>query len=257
MPLWGNNRMFEAKPDAQAQLAQSSGLTDRGLVRRVNEDAFLDLPKQGLWVVADGMGGHDAGDVASRMIVETLRSTPLDGPLAQRLDRLEDAVEQVNQHLLSRSYHDDGRKHIIGSTIAILIAESNHLGAILWAGDSRIYRLREGELTQLSTDHSQVESYVRQGIITREQARSHPERNVITRAVGSQDELYLEADLCELNSGDRYLLCSDGLTRHLEDSEIARLLAEGEPKSVCRRLIDLTLERGAKDNVTVVVVAIN
>lgn len=249
--------MFEKKREPQVEIATSSGLTDRGLVRRVNEDAFLDLPELGLWVVADGMGGHDAGDVASRMIVETLRSTPLEGSLAQRMDQLEDAVEQVNQHLISRSYHDDGRRQIIGSTIAVLMAESPHLGAILWAGDSRIYRLRDGDLRQLSNDHSQVESYVRQGIISREQARSHPERNVITRAVGSQDELYLEADACEFNAGDRYLLCSDGLTRHLEDVEIARLLAEGPPKAVCRALVDLTLDRGAKDNVTVVVVEIN
>ncbi|PTY38346.1 hypothetical protein BGP77_16695 [Saccharospirillum sp. MSK14-1] len=239
------------------EFARSCGLTDRGRVREVNEDAFLDLPQQGLWVVADGMGGHDAGDVASRMIVETLRSTPMEGPLAKRLDRLEDAVEQVNEHLLTRANQNDGRRHIIGSTIAILIAESAHMGAILWAGDSRIYRWREGSLTQLSTDHSQVEAYVRQGIITREQARSHPERNIITRAVGSQDELFLEADVCEFKPGDRYLLCSDGLNRHLEDDEIGQMLANEAPKSVCRSLVDLTLERGAKDNVTVVVVEIN
>ena len=131
------------------------------------------------------------------------------------------------------------------------------MGAILWAGDSRVYRWRDDNLTQLSTDHSQVESYVRQGIITREQARSHPERNVITRAVGSQDELFLEADVCEFKPGDRYLLCSDGLNRHVEDDEIGRLLASEAPKAVCRSLVDLTLERGAKDNVTVVVDEIN
>ncbi|MFG1495159.1 protein phosphatase 2C domain-containing protein [Saccharospirillum sp. HFRX-1] len=249
--------MTDIKTATQTEFSRSCGLTDRGLVREVNEDAFLDLPQQGLWVVADGMGGHDAGDVASRMIVETLRSTPLEGSLAKRMDRIEDAVEQVNQHLLSRASQDDGRRHIIGSTIAILIAENPHMGAILWAGDSRIYRWRDNSLTQLSTDHSQVESYVRQGIITREQARSHPERNVITRAVGSQDELFLEADVCEFKPGDRYLLCSDGLNRHVEDDEIGRLLANEAPKTVCRSLVDLTLERGAKDNVTVVVVEIN
>lgn len=249
--------MLEHKDEAQPEIAISCGQTDRGLVRRVNEDAFLDRRQDGLWVVADGMGGHDAGDVASRMIVETLRSTPMDGPLATRMDRIEDAVEQVNQRLLSRSYNAEGRKHIIGSTITVLVAENQRIGAVLWAGDSRIYRLRGGTLVQLTTDHSQVETYVRQGIITREQARSHPERNIITRAVGSQEELYLEADVCEFSPGDRYLLCSDGLTRHLEDDEISRMLADGTPETVCRKLIDLTLERGAKDNVTVVVVQIN
>lgn len=249
--------MPDQNTNTPAEIAASSGQTDRGLVRRVNEDAFLDLPQKGLWVVADGMGGHDAGDVASRMIVETLRSTPLEGTLATRMDRIEDAVEQVNQHLLSRSYNEEGKKHIIGSTIAVLVAESRYLGAVLWAGDSRVYRLRGNTLVQLSTDHSQVQSYVRQGIISQEQARTHPERNIITRAVGSQEDLYLEADVCEFSSGDRYLLCSDGLTRHLEDEEISRLLAEGTPQAACRTLIDLTLERGAKDNVTVVVVEIN
>ncbi|MFY0665468.1 MAG: serine/threonine-protein phosphatase [Natronospirillum sp.] len=249
--------MLDENNVTQSGVASSSGQTDRGLVRRVNEDAYLDAPEKGLWVVADGMGGHDAGDVASRMIVESLRSTPLDGSLAARMDQIEDAVEQVNQHLLSRGYHDDGRKHIIGSTIAVLVAESRQIGAVLWAGDSRVYRLRGDTLVQLSTDHSQVETYIRQGIITREQARSHPERNIITRAVGSQDELYLEADVCEFSPGDRYLLCSDGLTRHIEDDEISRMLADGTPQVVCRNLINLTLERGAKDNVTVVVVEIN
>lgn len=249
--------MLDKNTDTQPEIAASSGQTDRGLVRRINEDAFLDLPQQGLWVVADGMGGHEAGDVASRMIVETLRSTPLDGPLASRMDQIEDAVEQVNQRLLSRGYNAEGRKQIIGSTIAVLVAESRHLGALLWAGDSRVYRLRGSTLVQLSTDHSQVQSYVHQGIITPEQARTHPERNIITRAVGSQEELYLEADICEFSAGDRYLLCSDGLTRHLEDDEISRLLADGTPEAVCRKLTDLTLERGAKDNVTVVVVEIN
>lgn len=249
--------MTHTTTNTQPAFARSCGQTDRGLVREVNEDAFLDLPKQGLWVVADGMGGHDAGDVASRMIVETLRTTTLEGSLAKRMDRIEDAVEQVNQHLLNRANSGAGQRHIIGSTIAILIAESSTLGAILWAGDSRIYRWRDNSLTQLSSDHSQVESYVRQGIITREQARSHPERNIITRAVGSQDEIFLEADVCEFKTGDRYLLCSDGLNRHLEDDEIGDLLAHEAPKSVCKALVDLTLERGAKDNVTVVVVEIN
>lgn len=240
----------------QVNVACSSGQSDRGLVRRVNEDAFLNLPEKGLWVVADGMGGHDAGDVASRMIVETLRSTPLAGTLAKRMDQLEDAIEQVNQHLLSRSHSEDGRRHIIGSTIALLVAESRQLGAVLWAGDSRVYRLRNNTLTQISTDHSQVETYVRQGIISREQARTHPERNIITRAVGSQEELFLEADVCEFSLGDRYLLCSDGLTRHVEDDEIKDLLAKGTPQEVCQQMIELTLARGAKDNVTVVVVEI-
>jgi serine/threonine protein phosphatase PrpC len=238
-------------------LATSSGKTHRGNVRPVNEDAFLDRCEDGLWVVADGMGGHDAGDVASRMIVESLRTTPMEGSLAERLDRIEDALDQVNDHLLHRSTKKDGKKHIIGSTLALFIIDNTRMGALLWAGDSRIYRLRHGQLTQLSADHSQVETYIRQGIISREEARSHPERHIITRAVGSHEDLFLEADLCEFSSRDRYLLCSDGLTRHLEDSEISHLLKQGSADEACQQLVDLTLERGAKDNVTAVVIDIN
>lgn len=234
----------------------SAGLTDRGHVRQVNEDAFLEVPEKGLWLVADGMGGHDAGDVASRMIVETLRSTTISGPLAERLNQIEDALDQINDNLLQRSHSDDGKKHIIGSTLAMLVIENNRMGVLLWAGDSRIYRLRNGNLIQMSSDHSQVETYIRQGLITREEAKKHPERHIITRAVGSQDELYMEADLCELSSGDRYLLCSDGLTRHVDDHEIADYLKQGTPEEVCKKLVDLTLDRGARDNVTVVVVEI-
>lgn len=238
-------------------LAVSSGKTHRGHVRPVNEDAFLDRCADGLWVVADGMGGHDAGDVASRMIVESLRTTPMVGSLAERMDRIEDALDQVNEHLLQRSVKDDGKKHIIGSTLALFIIENAQMGALLWAGDSRVYRLRHGQFTQLTADHSQVETYIRQGIISREEARSHPDRHIITRAVGSHEDLFLEADLCELSQKDRYLLCSDGLTRHLEDSEIADLLSKGTAEEACQQLIDLTLERGAKDNVTAVVIDIH
>jgi serine/threonine protein phosphatase PrpC len=234
----------------------SAGLTHRGHVRQVNEDAFLEVPDKGLWLVADGMGGHDAGDVASNMIAETLRSTPVSGSLSDRLDQIEDALDQINNRLLQRSQSNDGKKHIIGSTLAMLVIENNHLGVLLWAGDSRIYRLRNNNLVQMSSDHSQVETYIRQGLITREEAKKHPERHIITRAVGSQEELYMEADLCELSSGDRYLLCSDGLTRHIDDHEIADYLKQGTPEDVCKKLVDLILDRGARDNVTVVVVEI-
>jgi len=236
------------------KLANSSGMTDCGLVRKINEDSFLDQPQKGLWVVADGMGGHQAGDLASRMIVETLSTTTLSGSLAKRLDQIEDAIDQVNNRLLKQASNLAQTKKVIGSTIALLVALDQQLGAILWAGDSRIYRLRNNKLTQVSSDHSQVESYIRQGIITPEEARTHPERNIITRAVGSQEELFMEADLCEFSPEDRYLLCTDGLTRHLEDKEIAEILAKGTPEQACQALIELTLQRGAKDNVTVVIV---
>lgn len=246
----------------QSEIAQSCGLSHKGLVRQINEDSFLDLPQKGLWVVADGMGGHEAGDVASQMIVASLSRASLTGPLAERLNEIEDVLDQVNRNLLDRgadikAQNPQVKKQLVmGSTIVLLVAEDNRLGVVMWAGDSRVYRLRQGQLTQISSDHSQVATYLRQGLITPEEAAYHPERHMITRAVGSHADLYLEAELCEFVTGERYLLCSDGLTRHLTDPDIAKLLGQGTPEEVCKQLIDLTLERGAKDNVTALVVEI-
>lgn len=246
----------------QSEIALSCGLSHKGLVRQINEDSFLDLPQKGLWVVADGMGGHEAGDVASQMIVESLNHASLTGPLAERLNEIEDVLDQVNRRLLERgadikAQNPQVKKQLVmGSTIVLLAAEDNRLGVVMWAGDSRVYRLRQGQLHQVSSDHSQVATYIRQGLITQEEAAYHPERHMITRAVGSHEDLYLEAELCEFVTGERYLLCSDGLTRHLEDKDIASLLGQGTPEQACKQLIDLTLERGAKDNVTALVVEI-
>lgn len=246
----------------QSEIARSCGLSHKGLVRQINEDSYLDLPQKGLWVVADGMGGHEAGDVASQMIVEHLGRASLAGPLAERLNEIEDVLDQVNRNLLDRgadikAQNPQVKKQLVmGSTIALLAAEDNRLGVVMWAGDSRVYRLRQGQLHQVSSDHSQVATYLRQGLITPEEAAYHPERHMITRAVGSHADLFLEAELCEFAPGERYLLCSDGLTRHLDDNDIARLLGEGTPEQACKQLIDLTLERGARDNVTALVVEI-
>jgi Serine/threonine protein phosphatase len=126
----------------------------------------------------------------------------------------------------------------------------------MWAGDSRLYRSRNGELRRMTTDHSQVELYVEKGLITREEAVSHPHGNMITRAVGATDELFLDMDIQEMSSKDRYLLCTDGLTKHISDLEIEDLLGNGTNQDACKTLIDLTLERGAIDNVTAIVVDI-
>ena len=250
---------------AGPEIAISCGMSHKGHVRQVNEDSYLDLPQKGLWVVADGMGGHEAGDVASQLIVNSLRQAPLNGSLSDRLNEIEDVLDRVNRSLLERgqgraqgqSESAGARPPVIGSTIALLAAEDRHVGVVMWAGDSRVYRLRRGgALEQVSSDHSQIATYLKQGLITPEEAKTHPERHIITRAVGSQDDLFLEADLCELASGERFLLCSDGLTRHLSDAEIAQLLGEGTPQEACQKLIDLTLSRGAKDNVTTLVVEI-
>ena len=134
-----------------------------------------------------------------------------------------------------------------------MVALDNYF-ALLWAGDSRAYRARNGSLTQLTRDHSQVEELVERGVILREEAESHPAANVITRAVGATDQLYIDVDIDKAEPGDTFLLCSDGLYKHLNEEEIAELLRNDNLSEACQSLIDLTLERGATDNVTLVVI---
>lgn len=234
---------------------QSAGVTHRGKVRRLNEDAFILRPDIGLWGVADGMGGHRAGDVASRMIVEALAELPQTQSFAERLDGIDDAMELVNRALIEDEA-GNGRGGLSGSTVAVLTIDDSGLGALLWAGDSRIYRYRHEHLEQLSTDHSQVEEYVREGLISRQEAATHPEANVITRALGSHPDEVLEADLYHIETGDRFLLCSDGLVRHVSDDEIARVLASRTPEQACEELLERALARGGTDNTTIVVVDI-
>ncbi|MBI2969789.1 MAG: serine/threonine-protein phosphatase [Gammaproteobacteria bacterium] len=233
----------------------SHGISETGKVRRHNEDSMLVRPEIGLWAVADGMGGHAKGDVASQMVVEALRRIHEGTSLPKYIDDIEDHVQAVNNKLLEKA-RQSKKKVTIGSTVVILLAYDKYC-VYLWAGDSRLYRLRDEQLRQITTDHSQVELYIEQGLISREEALAHPHGNMITRAVGAMDELHLDMDLQEMAAGDRYLLCSDGLTKHLPDGELQELLGEGTCEEACRRLIDLTLSRGAGDNVTAIVVDIN
>jgi len=234
-------------------LWHSAGVTHRGRVRRVNEDAFILRPDIGLWCVADGMGGHRAGDVASRMVVDALLAVEGGATFATRLDRIDDAMEAVNRELVELGA-DSSKGGLMGSTVALLTLDNSGLGAVMWAGDSRVYRWRDGHMQQLSTDHSQVEEYIRDGVISREEAAAHPESNVITRALGSHPDEVLEADVCDASPGDRFLLCSDGLTRHVTDAELEAFLAADDTETTCGHLLQTTLDRGSVDNTTVVIV---
>ncbi len=233
---------------------QSYGISHVGKVRKLNEDAFLERPDIGLWAVADGMGGHAAGDVASQMIVDNLQQVHEDASLAVLIDEIEDKLIDANKRLVEKATEGDKRQ-TIGSTVVALITYRD-FGVFIWAGDSRLYRRRDERLQQLSTDHSQVEIYVEQGLITREEATDHPHGNMITRAVGADGELFLDMDMCGLRAGDRFLLCSDGLTKHVTDLEIRDLLGEGSTEQAATNLIELTLTRKAADNVTAIVVDI-
>lgn len=215
---------------------------------------MLVRPEIGLWVVADGMGGHDKGDVASQMIIEHMKKMHEGISLINFIDDLETRMQEVNQALIEKA-KSSARKSTIGSTVVIMISFDKYL-VYVWAGDSRLYRLRNKELRQITTDHSQVELYVEQGLITREEALKHPHGNMITRAIGAMEDLYLDMDIQELARADRYLLCSDGLTKHLQDFEIQEMLQNGSAEGCCNSLIELTLERGAGDNVTAIIVDI-
>ena len=230
----------------------STGITHVGMVRQLNEDQVLDMPEIGLWVVADGMGGHEAGEVASNMIVDRLKTLTSSERVSDSVNQVEDILLEVNDTLIEMATKD-GEEKTIGSTVVALIAHKNHCVCI-WAGDSRAYRFRDGMLKQISQDHSHVEELIEQGVIDRSEAATHPAANVITRAVGAHDVLYLDVEIQEIVAGDRYLLSSDGLDKEVTEEEMAKHLAEGDTNEACNNLINLTLERGSRDNVTVIVI---
>ena len=246
------------KPDtssagrASAPGWSSYGITHVGKVRRHNEDSMLVQPETGLWVVADGMGGHAKGDTASRMIVESLKKLRQGADLISYIDAIEDCIIEVNRKLIEAASQ---ARETIGSTIVAMLAHEQYY-VYMWAGDSRLYRLRNGGMRQITTDHSQVEQYIKQGLLSREEALFHPHGNIITRAVGVTGEFYLDMDIQEMQAGDRYLLCSDGLNKHLTDADIQEYMRSGTAEESCRRCIDLTLSRGAGDNVTAIVIDI-
>lgn len=231
---------------------QSASRSDPGRVRSVNEDACLDLAHIGLWAVADGMGGHDAGDVASRRIIDALGTVGWRPRLGELADAVEAQLEQVNAELLDLA-GAEGEERVIGSTVAVLLALRRH-GMCMWAGDSRIYRSRSGVLQRLTRDHSEFEDLLDQGLVNPEEAETHPSGNVITRAVGGSAELALDSVRVEIAGGDRFLLCSDGLYKELDESEIGECLLRGSARDACAALVDTALARGSRDNVTVVVV---
>ena len=233
----------------------SSAATHVGHVRQINEDAYLERDDLSLWAVADGMGGHHAGDVASSKIVEILdetESSTASNPLSAYVDAIEDKIISANTHLVNLAKeHKDNRT--IGSTVVTMIATDDHC-ALLWAGDSRAYRCRDKETLQLTQDHSQVEEMVQQGLILPEEAEQHPASNVITRAVGASENIYVDVGIEQILPGDTFLLCSDGLNKHVSDAEINDLLQLPDIEDIPEKLVEMTLSRGAIDNVTVVVV---
>jgi protein phosphatase len=229
----------------------SASRTDIGLVREINEDACLDLPQRGLWAVADGMGGHAAGDVASRMIVDALAAIEVPGRLADFVAAASAALQGVNRRL--REEAALRRVRTIGSTVAACFASGRVCG-LLWAGDSRIYLYRDALLQPLTRDHSVVEALRAQGYLTPEEALAHPAHNLITRAVGAADWLELDESRVDVRDGDVFLLCSDGLTNEVKEPDIASVLAGGDCNAAVQALVEMALREGARDNVSAIVI---
>ena len=229
----------------------SASRTDVGMVRKLNEDSVLDLPELGLWMVADGMGGHAAGDFASGAIVSALASIPPPASLGALVGEVRQRLQAVNRQLNEEAR--TRREQVIGSTVVVLLVFGGH-GIVVWAGDSRAYRYRRGELIQLTRDHSQVEELLSRGLLSPDQVEGHPAANVITRAVGVVDFLELDSEMFTLAEDDTYLLCSDGLYRELDDNAIKACLAPGDCRQSCDMLIESALARRARDNVSVIVV---
>lgn len=231
----------------------SHGLTDVGNKRLHNEDACYTSDEKGIWFVADGMGGHNAGDLASQSLVHDIEAffTP-DEDLEESVKTLEKVIKQTNDDLIKKASEiTDGT--IIGSTIALLTTIDNQ-GVLLWAGDSRVYRIRSGKIEQLTYDHSLTNDMVEHGIITPEEAAKHPDANKITRAVGYDKSLQLDYRKLSIKPGDRYVLCTDGLTKDLSDEDILSLAGSGSTKPCSKVLMKRALELGGKDNVTTIIV---
>jgi serine/threonine-protein phosphatase Stp1 len=234
-------------------ICTSTARTDVGMVRQHNEDACMDRPDLGFWVVADGMGGHSAGDVASNMIVERLGELTLEPRLSHAVDEIETVLEDVNSTLRALAVTRDAAT--IGSTVVGLLIRGAH-AVCLWAGDSRAYRVREGLLEQLTQDHALVADLVDRGVLTAAQAENHPQSNLVTRAVGAADALKLDVEIFTISPGDQFILCSDGLDKELTDREIRDTVTSHRPNEVANALVELALARGSRDNVTVVAVTV-
>lgn len=226
--------------------------TNVGMVRQVNEDAILSKSDIGLWAVADGMGGHALGDVASKMIIDALSIVDDKSALEEIVNSVEDALLDVNEQIIEYAELMLENK-TLGSTIVTLIIRGG-VGVCLWVGDSRLYRYRRGQLQQLSTDHSRVEELVQQGILRAEEAENHPESNVITRAVGVDTDFCVDINAFDVRIGDTLLLCSDGLYNMVSKDDLAYHLDETDIHAIVDSLISAALQNGATDNVSVIVV---
>jgi len=242
---------------------EAHGASDTGRVRTRNEDSILVLPDAALFAVADGMGGHAAGDIASALAIATLEEAaggaPAAGlPIEARLPALIEATHGANRAILAEAGRDPERSGMGTTMTALAVSVAEAAWAIAHVGDSRAYLLRDGRLEQLTTDHTWVQREVEEGRLTPSRARTHPWSNMLTHALGVADEERVDALTGELRVGDLFLLCTDGLTCMLEDGDVERLLDSGGSLAArADALIGAALDAGGIDNVTVVLVRVS
>ncbi len=220
-----------------------------GVLRTVNEDSILVRTDIGLWAVADGMGGHAAGDLASSSITQALSEIRASDCLNSLLNSVDDTVVEVNRSLRAHArLHNNGKT--IGSTVVAFLS-SDKVGVSIWAGDSRLYRLRGNKLEQITRDHNPIADLLDDGLIT-EQTALAKETNIITRAVGGQENLVLDVVVFDVEPQDTFLLCSDGLYRELGFDEIADMMSVDNLHRCSQHMLRVCLERGARDNVSLI-----
>lgn len=225
----------------------SSCATHPGAVRTRNEDSLVHRPEIALWAVADGAGGHGAGDVASQAVAAALDAIPAGLSAAELLAQVRLRLTETHARLQQQA-RDAGGNRIIATTVVAVMVRHRHF-ACLWAGDSRAYLLRAGVLQRVTRDHSLVQEMVDQGTLSEEEAEQHPQANVILRAIGASGELVLDKVSGRLAAGDRLMLCSDGLFKALPEAEIGAMLANGAEAAL---LVEAAVARGARDNVSAV-----
>ncbi|WP_417689072.1 PP2C family protein-serine/threonine phosphatase [Roseibium sp.] len=230
-----------------------SARTHVGRVRKINEDSILLRPDIALWGVSDGMGGHAGGDFASRTIVEALNRLPASLPPAEVMNEartaLHEAHARIKEEAVSRAQGP------IGATVVLLALSERHF-MCFWVGDSRLYRLRQGVLSMISFDHSVVGELVEQGQMTWEEAEHCNFSNQITRAVGVGGMLEIDKRRGEILPGDRFLLCSDGLSQYATDAVLRKHLTDSPIETLADDLLDVALDAGAADNVSVIAVEV-
>lgn len=229
----------------------STATTHPGLVRRVNEDRHCERPQDGLWVVADGMGGHAHGDWAAHAVVQALEGVELPADFDAAVQTVADGVHSANRRIWAEAQR---REQQMGSTVVALLIRDDRFAA-LWVGDSRAYLLRDDMLVPLTRDHSQVQEMVDRGLIAPEDAAHHPRGHVLARAIGVGARIAVDVVADSVEPGDRFLLCSDGLSGPVVDEELRQSLSRSSPSEAVEALLAQALARGAPDNVTAIVVA--